>query len=217
MGKAQYKTDKPQKERDPFDFYPTEPELARAVLKEFAPTNFYTEPLVILDPGAGTGVWGQVARELFPKAIITGVEIQDLPCPAGYNMWYAPMDFRHFQSPYLHYDFIIGNPPFNGADYRPPLWEQFFTRAWQLLAPGGRVVWLLPLDIITGIERYKRLWLKYPMLRHAPCMPRPSHNGDDSRKTPFREEGIAAWIKDHNGNAIGIPGEWSTKPLVWRE
>jgi hypothetical protein len=218
MGKAQYKTDKPQKERDPFDFYPTEPELARAALLRFGPTR---SPCRILDAGAGTGVWGQVAKELWPTAHVTGVELQNLPHPAGYDLWYKCLDFREFQPPHM-YDLIIGNPPFNGKDYSPPLWEQFFSHAWPMLRSSKRasyasVIWLLPVDIITGIERFRRLWLKYPMFVHAPCLPRPAHNGDGSRNTAFREEGIAVWRKNWIGEVIGIYGQWSTSPLVWRE
>lgn len=220
MGKARYKTDKELPNRDPNDFYPTDPELVRAALLKYGPT---LAPTHILDIGAGTGVWGEVAKDLWPCAKITGVELQAKPCHPAYDYWFDQVDFRNFEPPTGHwYDLIIGNPPFDGVNYRPPLWEQLFFHAWSMLRPIKRnhpasIIWLLPLDITTGIKRYKRLWLKYPMFTHAPCIPRPSHNGDGSRKTAFREEGIALWHKNWDGGIIGCPGEWHTAPLVWRD
>jgi len=65
---------------DQYDYYPTPVGLIGDCLLPFAAR--FTRPR-ILDIGAGDGVWGEKAREIWPQAHITGYELRPVqPSPA---------------------------------------------------------------------------------------------------------------------------------------
>src|SRR5436190_3153030 len=90
------------------------------------------KPYKILDPAAGRGAWGEVARLRWPEATIWGVEIDgELQRPPDYTCWLQG-DFLTADLPCWNLDLIIGNPPYseNAA-------EKFVRKAIPLLAFGG--------------------------------------------------------------------------------
>lgn len=137
-------------ERSEHDFYPTPLGFCIATLRML---DCY--PLTILDPGAGTGVWGRACRETWPKAHITGVELRDVPKPDAYNLW-ENEDFKRFASNKRRYDLIIGNPPFKDA-------EMFVNASLQMLSEGGYLVFLLRLAFLEGQDRAAGLWVNSPL------------------------------------------------------
>lgn len=99
-------------------------------------------PDLVLDPSAGAGVFGVVAREVWPAAGVIGVEPRDdelLP-PAYDETW------RATAAEYVNdihgddlIDVIVTNPPFS-------LVIDFVELLRPLLTPDGMLILLLPVD-----------------------------------------------------------------------
>ena len=83
-------TTKQMRPRDANDFYPTPLKVCQQALS-LLPLGYI--PDTILDPGAGTGVWGQSAKERWPYAHLTGVELRNVAPHDAYDDWYQD-DFR---------------------------------------------------------------------------------------------------------------------------
>lgn len=146
--------------RAALDVYPTPIAYARATLK-FLVKNYdvYLSSVwkgKILDPGAGTGVWGQAAREIFPDAEIHGTEIRDVPKPEYYDYWYHG-DYERFASTFHdtdgHYDLIIGNPPYY-------VLEDFMDNSFDQLKRYGLLWFLLPSSFSESKKRYLKYFSK---------------------------------------------------------
>lgn len=141
--------------RHDLDFYATSPGFAHAALNELPPAF---APLKILDPGAGTGVWGRAAKARWPDCRVTGVELRDTPCPPAYSFWSANTDYVAHDPPHRQYDLIVGNPPFKPA-------EAFVRKSMGLLREGGYCFFLFRLAFLEGQERFAGLWQDYPPKR----------------------------------------------------
>jgi len=180
-------TDKPLRKRDEFDFYPTPIELCRAVVN-LLPDNWKRTSLHVLDPGAGSGVWGEAVRERYKYCTISGVEIRDLPHPKPYTFWHPNTDFLEFSKKPFSYDIIIGNPPYKLA-------EKFIFESFEMLAPGGWLVFLLRLAFLESKQRYDNLFksnLSKPNHVYV-SVRRPSFTGDG--KTDATAYAIYLWNK----------------------
>lgn len=185
------KKPKKKSKRRECDFYPTPAEYARACLSLHPG---YRVPLIaprrILDPGAGTGVWGDVAREVWPNARIEGMDIRNVPQPASYDSWYTLAGYEDWASNRLtapgRYDLIMGNPPFSLA-------EQFIRESMELLAHGGRLIFLLRLAMLESEKRITSgLWEQYPPSRVVVFSKRPSFTGTGTDATAYA---AFEWIK----------------------
>lgn len=196
--------------RRKYDNYPTELSLVVAAIGEVIDVNKVTSPIRVLDPGAGTGVWGRVSKMLMPSSLVYGVEVQELPKPSEFDHWFVQSYLDFF--PDCTFDLICGNPPFGGMQ-KPPLWELFLRKSWKLLSPGGSIAFLLKVEISTGLGRKRGLWQELPPTICLPCCPRPSHTGD--RKTNKNDLALWVWRKSHEGNVIGTLGQWPTRPFDW--
>lgn len=80
-----WRTDKEMRPAHRADFYPTAgriplPALYQALVCGPPNLNRVT-PYRILDLGAGTGIWGIAARQLFPDSVIVGVELRNIASP----------------------------------------------------------------------------------------------------------------------------------------
>lgn len=157
-------TNKPLKKRNEHDFYPTPRAFCDEALELINLDVWnvfqqgYKPPLRILDPGCGTGVWGQAALALYSSDFnvqVDGVEIRDVEKPEGYRYIYRG-DFR-LQDTGMDYDLIIGNPPFVYA-------ESFVRVGLDNLSEDGMMLYLLPLSFLASKGRAKGLY------RHTPPM-----------------------------------------------
>lgn len=165
----------------------------------------------VLDPGANLGQWGDVLREYFPNAYITGVEIMDLPKPASYDEWVVG-DFLRWH-PETTYDVVIGNPPYSVRyrGKREVVAERFVRHSLELLNDKGWAYLLLR----TGWAASRtRLWKDrdirtkpgihqmHHYLEEYHVTPRPSFYAEDSRteqygttKTNAHEYALFTWAK----------------------
>lgn len=124
------------------DFYITPGVLALAACRKY----IWTRPAVVLDAGAGTGVWGQAAKRIWPECRLIGVEMDPAhPKPAEYDEWLVG-DFLTIPLPEA--SMVIGNPPFS-------LSEQFIRRATD---QAFYTLFLLRLAFLESKKRQTGLW-----------------------------------------------------------
>lgn len=181
-------TTKTMRPRAAEDFYPTPLAAARSSLT-LLPADL--TPAAILDPGAGTGVYGQAARELWPGAEITGAELRLEHPSADYDRWRAG-DFLRMPW-YQTFDLVIGNPPYKPA-------EQFVRRAFELTRPGGFVAFLLRLAFLEGRARGRGLWSQHPPLVVGAFSRRPSFTGNG--RTDATAYAVFVWQIGYHGETV---------------
>jgi hypothetical protein len=224
------------------EFYPTERALIRAALERYAiepvggfiPLNCYPERYIprlggyILDPGAGDGRWGLAAKALYPDALVTGVESRNVPKPDGFDAWLRRKSFLSF-FPAVRYGLICGNTPYGpkldsgrrgpkGQKILVPLAEHFIRIGFDLLAPGGRMIYLLPLQMQAGQDRYNNLWVTHPPSLVAVVCPRPSFglNAKGCRGTNGTDYGLFVWDKTPGGTCAGTARRWPTELFLYQ-
>lgn len=104
---------------------------------------FCLEPETILDPSAGSGVFGQAFQVAWPDAHTTAIE------PKAIESWYLRKNYSShgigtFEGiygsddeslPCPNFDMVMSNPPFHS-------WREFVTLGLKLVKPGGYVVFL---------------------------------------------------------------------------
>lgn len=194
-------TQKPLKPRREADFYPTPCWVVEIALGEL-----HTAPRSILDTGAGEGVWGDVARERWDDANITGIDCRRLPYPHTYDLWitddYLADGSTHpGTNGFDGYELIMGNPPYLLA-------EGFIRRSISLLATGGNLVYLLRLSFLESRKRGDGLWQEYPPKRVVVLKSRPSFTGDN--KTDSDAYAIFYWQKGWHGETTLA---WAGRPV----
>ena len=172
--------------RAKFDFYPTSREY---VISQYELVK--SHPSTIIDPGAGGGIYGEIGRERYPDAHITGVEIQKDLTPSDNYDEVVNQDFLRY-SPQAPVDLVIGNPPYKIA-------EKMVRAALGMIKPGGELIFLLPINFAASKRRYK-LYKEYPLFRLVVCSDRPSFTGDG--KTDSRDYGFFHWVKGFDGATI---------------
>lgn len=165
------------------DFYPTPPEFAEVCLLSAG----YLRPQLILDPGAGDGVWGEEARKLWPEAHIVAVEPYRVPAHGVYQEWWR-QDFLEWLDP-RQFDLVMGNPPYKYA-------EAFVRRSLACLRLGGVLALLLPLRFLES-QRRMELWAEHPPIAVSVCANRPSFDG--TGKTNATAYAFYFWRKGYRG------------------
>lgn len=207
--------------RDTADNYPTPRGYCRAAL-DLLPFSF--KPRDILDPGAGLGPWGEVARERYPHANITGIELRtDVPANAAYDSWFqgsflklktpvSPIgpfkDGKAMERAFAQYEFDLWasqqplwaeNRTFDLIIGNPPYKhaQRFAELAMALLAPGGHLTFLLRLAFLEGQGRAKSIWRDMPPHTVAVATRRPSFTGNG--KTDATAYAQFHFVKGHRG------------------
>jgi hypothetical protein len=109
----------------------------------------------IFEPGVGTGNWGKAAHEKWPKAWVEGVDIVEYPgARANYDSYWVGDVLKH---PLIHYDVIIGNPPFTSTDNKT-LAEQIILKCLDALGVGGEMLLFLKTEYINTDARFQRIF-----------------------------------------------------------
>lgn len=170
---------KPYAPRRENDLYPTPRGLVRALI----PLLVWNTPNPsVLDPGAGGGVWGQEVARYHQYARVTGVELDEkFARPTGYHQWVTG-DYLAWDSG-ERFNIILGNPPYSLA-------KEFVDHSHQLLAPGGRIAFLLRLEFL-GAQKRREWWEDGHLSRLIILSRRPSFSGDGN--TDGSEYGIYVW------------------------
>jgi len=199
---------KPMRPRHPQDYYPTPLELCVEALR----TAHFCTPLrkrmTILDPGCGTGVWGQAARIVWPDCWLVGIDIDpDRLALAEDTGVYGELIQSRFSAVTMvpSFDLVIGNPPYSEA-------EMFIKRAVGMLsdrARPGSVLFLLRLAFAESQRRYQQMYSNgLKPFRIASLVERPSFTGDG--KTDATAYALFEWCPKLNDNLTEF--EW----LSWR-
>jgi hypothetical protein len=123
-------------------FYPTPEKLARIAvdLAEIGDGH------QVLEPSAGMGG----LADLLPKERTTCVEISPLHCKVLESKGYQTVidaDFLTVNAGPMRFDRIVMNPPFSSGR-----WEAHTEHAASMLAPGGRLVAILPASARNRFE-----------------------------------------------------------------
>ena len=192
---------KPLAERSAHDFYPT-PQLLADVAINLLPNSFGTYP-DILDPGAGTGVWGNSARQRWPRASVTGIEIRrEARVGDAYNGLFHE-DFLISRSVGWRdsFDLVIGNPPYNKA-------QEFVEQSLLYTRTGGYVFFLLRLAFLESAKRAKTLYAQTPPTAVYVLAERPSFTGNN--KTDATAYAMFLWQK-------GVYEGTSLRWLSWKD
>lgn len=199
-----YKVKKARRKRD---WYETPFDLALAAFDAIEKVNGLGKGQLkhvqsfwsVLDAGAGTGVWGRAAISRLWDCHVTGVELGLEPPSRGYDAWrhgdFLTMPF------YERYSLVMGNPPFDQA-------EDFVRRAYDLLVPGGIVLYLLPLSFLGSGSRGRGLWREFPHRHLDVVIDRPSFDGHG---TDAMEYGIYLWETNYTGLATQGWTEWRNR------
>lgn len=186
-------TTKPVPKRRAHDFYETPRpfcDLALGELPDVPPSLKERKIPYILDPGCGTGVWGQAALARWPNAIVDGAEIRDVPVPDGYRYIYRG-DFRLMDHG-LDYDLIIGNPPFVYA-------EAFVRVGLANLKEDGLLYYLLPMNFLAAKSRARGIFRHHPP-KVVMIAERVSFTGD--KKTDDTRYCLYTWQQGWHGEPV---------------
>lgn len=181
-------TTKPLKPRPKTDFYPTPYECALAGVKLWGHTR---APDVVLDPGAGLGVYGKAVKEAFPHAYVAGMEIDPQDRPQVYDEWLVG-DYLTYPA-HRGFDLIVGNPPYQLA-------EEFVRKSLELCVPGGEIIFLFRLEFLASSKRANGLFKEHPPVAVWPLAQRPSFTGNG--KTNAMDYAYFHWIKGAHSDPI---------------
>lgn len=201
-------TTKKMRPRDPMDHYPTDPAVALAALR-LLPHDLgrrhpdHTPPFIV-DPGAGSGVYGAAARQIWPDAEISGCDIRDLPQPAAYDQWIPRWDFVT-QAVGGGANLVMGNPPYKFA-------EEFIRKGFRFLTDGGYINFLLRLSFLEGQKRARGLWKDFPLQSVHVLAARPSFTGDG--RTDATAYAIFILQKGWTGTTTLHILDWSADQII---
>lgn len=187
------------------NFYPTPRELCIQMLE---PHIRYMCGRYCLEPSAGKGNLVDVANELIEKynndfarsmtAKIHTIEIEpELRATlAGKDYTIIGEDFMAFNPNYC-YEFIFANPPFEGG-------EKHFLRAWDILASGGRMVFLLNAQTLKNPHTKERQMLVDLIATYGNVKYIENAFSDAERKTNVEVVLINVRKPEHHGSTL----EW---------
>jgi hypothetical protein len=174
--------------RMPFDFYETDYYTIGRCLGAIEKLGIV--PARILDLGAGSGRWGEVARGVWPGAIIAGVEVREVEQPAYYDIWLTGSFPECMERIWLRYDLVIGNPPYVRS-------EPFIRSGLRVLSQNGHLGFLLKLSFLASQGRRDGLYQEFPPLEVNVCSKRPSFQ--ENGGTNATEFGYYIWQKGYRG------------------
>ena len=108
-----------------------------AQMASFMRDDLQIWPNTVLDPSAGSGVFGRVTRHIWRPRRVVGVEVRDEE-GAKLRGNYTEVHIASYEAELFEpasFDLIFTNPPF-------PLWREYVATAMLHLAPGGWLVML---------------------------------------------------------------------------
>lgn len=196
--------------RKAHDYYVTPQPLVDFALGEY----WCGRDINILDIGAADGRWGRAAlwwSEGTEDSWLTGVDIRPIPQPPEFHFWHPNLDYTRpidrAMMAIQEFHFIVSNPPFSKA-------EEIIRAAWQQLAPGGSMLFLLPLSFLASSGRGQGLWQEIPPVEVGILAQRVNYeNAGDSNP---RDDALYYWRKDSAGQPVGTPGRLPARILNWR-
>lgn len=133
----------PKNDRVENDFYATNPEAVRKLIKKYK----FNENGTWLEPCVGQGHIANTINDIY-KTYVVGIDIID----RGYSNTIIS-DFLTYETN-DKYDNIISNPPYSLAG-------EFVEKSIELLSDNGKMAMFLKIQFLEGLKR-KKLFEKYP-------------------------------------------------------
>lgn len=164
-------------ERKAYDFYATPIECVNAILDALPP---FGNDLFILEPSAGNGNVIKALRDRNIDAVdIEAIEIREDERENLEKLADTVTigDFLQIETEYREYDVIIGNPPYSMA-------QEFIDKCLDLLAPGGKLIFLLRTNFLESDKRFKWWQDKIPAGLYT-LHKRPSFTGKGTDATSY--------------------------------
>jgi hypothetical protein len=188
--------------RRPSDDYQTPLRLAQAICKRLS--EVIPPPKEVIEPSAGIGHFVVAARECWPDASITAVELREACKGQLEGRGANRVIFDTWESVNLEKvpipELIVGNPPYELA-------LSHLELALKRVKPGGHVALLLRMAFLNSQERVRELWDKKKGFRYLlPLAQRPSFTGDG--KSEHSEYACYVWEPGYKGNAEILPHLW---------
>lgn len=150
-------------------FVRTPTALARRLVLEYAELDRMPGTPLVLEPSAGDGALVAAILAAHPAANVTAVEpnrARAARIPGGDGrVQVSTQEFgAYVASTATWFDVVIMNPPFAQPGL-PTLWMDHVKLAWKMLAPGGRLVSVIPSNIgfrenkaHTGMRNWISQW-----------------------------------------------------------
>lgn len=193
------------------DFYPTDPTLALKITERVA--ELILTPDGVIEPSAGTGVFIQAAKKVWPGVPVVGVDIEPRMLPfmqqAGADQAIIDDWTNVTQQGFVPGITGIGNLPFSLA-------EAHVRAAMGGPQPLEHLAVLLRMSFMGSQERVP-FWREFPLRYLIPIVPRPNFMqgmvGEDGKKKggDNSEYAVFVWKAGFKGVADLLP------TLVWRE
>ena len=162
--------------RNEADFYATPLETVYSLLDNYGDIKSSD---LILEPSAGNGNIIQALRNRGYKNFIKAVELRDdetielMKKADEVSICNFLTDFDAT----CKYDVIIGNPPYSLA-------QEFINKSFELLAPGGRLIFLLRTNFLESKKRFVWWQNKTPNGLYV-LSKRPSFTGKGTDATSY--------------------------------
>lgn len=127
-------------------FFPTPAELAERLIRDFTDIGDELPAGRILEPNAGDGALVTAIRAADPHAEVVAVEpnatrAERISRDPGIEV--ITSTFEDFSRTTERFAAVVMNPPFT-LPGQPTVWIDHVREAWRLLAPGGRLVAIVP-------------------------------------------------------------------------
>lgn len=162
--------------RNEADFYATPLETVYALLDNYGRIK---PGDVILEPSAGNGNIIQALRNRGYKNRIDAIELRESEKDnlIGLADNIEITDFLELDPWHSRYNVIIGNPPYSLA-------QEFIDKSLELLAPGGRLIFLLRTNFLESNKRFE--WWQYKLPTGLYTLhKRPSFTGKGTDATSY--------------------------------
>ena len=180
------------------DSYPTPQPVARAVAQ--AVHELYPDKTSIIEPSAGSGVFVQEARQLWPyTTVITAIEKderhKDALFGSGANLVYL-CEFESWiqAAPAVPNQLVLGNPPFSLA-------ESHISLMLDYLLPGTPICLLLKMNFLCSKRRAENFWPKRQLKYIRPFDTRPSFVKGPVADNDTNEYATFIWEVGYDGPA----------------
>ena len=162
--------------RNEADFYATPLETVYALLDNWDGIKIDD---VILEPSAGNGNIIRALKNRGYTNFIEAVELRDNETDELMKLAdeVSICDFLKDYHNTYKYDVIIGNPPYSLA-------QEFIDKSLELLAPGGRLIFLLRTNFLESKKRFKWWQDKIPSGLYV-LSKRPSFTGKGTDATSY--------------------------------
>lgn len=136
-------------ERDPYDFYATDPKTVELLLNQLEKDNIKLCRNSVWECACGNGHISEVLKKRGYSVISTDIIQREYQLD-------RVIDFLNLkENPYFYTDTILTNPPYKDA-------TKFVLKALEIMAQGDLIVFYLKDRFLEGAERYEKIFTKYP-------------------------------------------------------